>query len=153
MTKEMNIYCKINKVRTDFTELKIKKSGENKFQGFKYLELKDFIPDVMKLNEKHGLISLISIAPKSNPNRATMEVINADNPEEKVIFETLLPIVGAPDKDGIFPPTNQVIQSIGAMETYMRRYLYMLYLEIAVDDEIDNKNIKTNKPRPKRGSK
>lgn len=147
--KEDNIYCKINKVRTDFTELKIKKSGENKFQGFKYLELKDFIPDVMKLNQKHRLISLISIAPKSNPNRATMEVINVDNPEEKVIFETLLPIVGAPDKDGLYPATNQVIQSIGAMETYMRRYLYMLYLEMAVDDEIDNKPIKT-KARPKK---
>ena len=37
----------------------------------------------MKLNEKHGLISLINIAPKSNPNRATMEVINIDNPDNR----------------------------------------------------------------------
>ena len=45
----MNIYEKIQLVKEEILESNLKKSGENKFAGFKYYELADFLPTIIKL--------------------------------------------------------------------------------------------------------
>lgn len=42
MLRNMNIYQKIQAVKKELSERELKKSGENKFSGFKYYELGDF---------------------------------------------------------------------------------------------------------------
>jgi hypothetical protein len=59
-----------------------------------------------------------------------MDIINADNPEEKVTFSA--PIVMLSENKG----TNAV-QAFGATMTYYRRYLYMLALDICEADTFD----------------
>lgn len=137
-----NIYSKIMKVRKEFKNSQIKKSGKNEFQNFSYLELSDFIPTAIDLCESVGLYIHTNIGTITNKEYATMTVVNVDNAEEKVVYSLELPCIS---KEGAF---NNKIQDIGKMETYIRRYLYMLFLDIAVADSVDSED-----NRPKRSSR
>lgn len=137
-----NIYSKIMKVRKEFKNSQIKKSGKNEFQNFSYLELSDFIPTAIDLCESVGLYTHTNIGTITNKEYATMTVVNVDNTEEKVVYSLELPCIS---KEGAF---NNKIQDIGKMETYIRRYLYMLFLDIAVADSVDSED-----NRPKRSSR
>lgn len=137
-----NVYTKIMKVRKEFKNSQIKKSGKNEFQNFSYLELSDFIPTAIDLCESVGLYTHTNIGTITNKEYATMTVVNVDNPEEKVVYSLELPCIS---KEGAF---NNKIQDIGKMETYIRRYLYMLFLDIAVADSVDSED-----NRPKRSSR
>ena len=122
---KLNVYQKLQAARVELQKLNIKKSGENKYSGFKYFELKDFIPPLNDIFYKVGLASNFSIA----DNMANLYIINADKPEETILFTS--PIAEAPLK-GCTP-----IQSVGAVHTYMKRYLYLNALEITEDDILD----------------
>ena len=137
-----NLYSKIMKVRKEFKNVEIKKSGKNEFQNFSYLELSDFVPTAIDLCENIGLYTHINIGSITNKEYATMTVINTENTEEKVVYSLELPCIS---KEGAF---NNKIQDIGKMETYIRRYLYMLFLDIAVADAVDSED-----NRPKRASR
>ena len=137
-----NLYSKIMKVRKEFKNVEIKKSGKNEFQNFSYLELSDFVPTAIDLCESIGLYTHINIGSITNKEYATMTVINTENTEEKVVYSLELPCIS---KEGAF---NNKIQDIGKMETYIRRYLYMLFLDIAVADTVDSED-----NRPKRASR
>ncbi len=67
---------------------------------------------------------------------ATMNIINTDNPEESVPFvapfNQIAPIVSNAGKQA----TNEM-QALGSSITYMRRYLYMIALDICESDSID----------------
>lgn len=145
----MNIYEKISNLRVDFKNSKIIKSGENKFQGFKYLELSDFLPVVMDLNKKYGLYTHINIV----GGLATLDVVDIDDPESVISFNLSVPEVNKVQVNdegiNIPAPFNGMVQDTGKLETYIRRYLYMLYCEIAVADEIDN-NVGSKKPKSSR---
>lgn len=43
----MNIYKKLQKCRVDLQNSNLKKSGNNKFAGYSYFELGDFLPKSM----------------------------------------------------------------------------------------------------------
>lgn len=120
-----NVYQKLQSARVELQKLNIKKSGENKYSGFKYFELKDFIPPLNEILLSNGLSTNFSII----DNQANLFVINCDNPEENILFTS--PIAEAPLK-GCTP-----IQSVGAVHTYMKRYLYLNALEITEDDILD----------------
>ncbi len=137
-----NIYSKIMKIRKEFSDSTIKKSGKNEFQNFTYLELSDFVPIAIKLCEENGVYTHINVGTITNEKYATMTVVNVDNVEEKVVYSLELPCIS---KEGAF---NNKIQDIGKMETYIRRYLYMLFLDIAVADSVDSED-----NRPKRQSR
>ena len=47
--KEKNIYEKLQECRVELQKMNLKKTGENKFAGFKYYELADFLPTVNEL--------------------------------------------------------------------------------------------------------
>lgn len=135
-----NIFKKLNNLRKDFKDSEISKSGENKFQGFKYLELSDFMPTIIELNNKYGLCTHINIIDEL----ATLEAVNVDKVDEVITFSLSIPTINnyLVNDDGINVPVsfNNKVQDTGKLETYIRRYLYMLYCEIAVDDEIDSKD-------------
>ena len=44
--KQLNLYQKLQKVRVELQNSKLKKSGKNTFSKYEYFELGDFLPKV-----------------------------------------------------------------------------------------------------------
>lgn len=130
----MNIYEKIQQVRVELQNLGLNKSGKNKFAGYTYFELSDFLPAINQLCKDHKLMTHISFTKEE----ATLTIINAEAPEEKVTYTS--PMYEAVLK-GAHP-----IQNAGAVITYQRRYLMMLAFEIVECDALDSTQGK-NAPR------
>lgn len=132
-TKTMNVYQKLLKARATFLKSDVTKSGKNMQLAFKYFELDDIVPIATKIFEEIGLISLVSF----EGDKAVMSILNTENPDETVSFTApfapLEPIVSNTGKKA----TNEM-QALGSSITYMRRYLYMIALDICEPDEIDN---------------
>ena len=132
-TKTPNVYQKLLKARAMFLASNTQKSGKNMQLAFKYFELDDIVPVATKIFEEVGLISLVSF----EGDKAEMKILNTDTPEEiasfTAPFATLEPIVSNTGKKA----TNEM-QALGSSITYMRRYLYMIALDICEPDEIDS---------------
>ena len=107
---EKNIYTKLMEVRVNFHKLELKKSGLNKFAGFKYYELGDFLVPATKLLQEANLCPMISF----NNELATMTLINGDNPEEQIMFTS-------PMRDLELKGTNAV-QNLGGVQTYLNHF-------------------------------
>ncbi|BBM37657.1 hypothetical protein JCM16775_0347 [Leptotrichia hofstadii] len=60
----MNIYEKLQKARVELQSLGLKMGGHNKFSGFKYFELKDFLPKVNEIFENLKLFSKFDLLEK-----------------------------------------------------------------------------------------
>lgn len=128
----MNVYQKLLKARAMFLSSNAQKSGKNFNLSFKYFELDDIVPIATKIFDEVGLISLVSF----EETRALMHILNTDNPEESIVFSApfkpLEPIVSNAGKE----VTNEM-QALGSSITYMRRYLYMIALDICEPDNIE----------------
>lgn len=122
----MNVYEKLQKCRVELQNTELKKSGNNKFAGYKYFELGDFLPTINRLCMENKLLTVTTFTNEL----ATLEVINAEAPEEKVIFTS-------PQGQAQLKGCHE-IQNIGAVETYQRRYLMMLAFEIVESDVLDS---------------
>lgn len=128
----MNIYQKLLKARAMFLEADVKKTGKNMHLSFKYFELEDIVPTATRIFEEVGIVPLVNFT----ADTATMTIVNTDNPEETVTFVSpfnqIAPIVSNAGKQA----TNEMM-ALGSSITYMRRYLYMIALDICESDGID----------------
>jgi hypothetical protein len=132
----MNVYQKLNEARTRLHQAKLKKSGYNKFAGYSYFELSDFLVPALQIFNEIGLCSTISF----DRDYASMKIINVDKPEEVIVFTS--PMSDANLK-GCHP-----VQNLGAVETYTRRYLWVTALEIVEHDALDaSEPIKEERPK------
>ena len=124
----LNVYGKLAVARGKFLDAPVKKSGVNRYAEFKYFELEDIVPVATKLFNEIGLLIVESITYE----KVSATVINIDNPEETIVFET-------PAKDPHVENGTKMseIQGLGAYVTYQRRYLHMLVLDIVEADPID----------------
>jgi hypothetical protein len=122
----MNVYQKLNAARDKFHSQELKKSGHNKFAGYQYFELGDFVVPALAIFKEVGLTSVISFG----ADQAVMKIINTDKPEETI--EITSPMSEANLK-GCHP-----VQNLGAVQTYTRRYLWVAALEIVEHDAIDS---------------
>jgi hypothetical protein len=147
--KPMNILQKLAQARLRFLNEHIKKSGKNMKLEFTYFELKDIVPSATKIFADLGIASLVNF----DSEEAKMELYNADNPEESPVIFTIpykeAPVIVSNAGKEVTNP----LQALGATITYLRRYLYMLALDIVEDDETDanlgseTKEIKDEKPK------
>ncbi len=124
-TTKMNIFNKLQSVRVELSKMNLKRSALNKFSGFSYFELGDFISQVNDLCLKYGLFTYEDITIEFG----RITAVNIDNPEE--IFTLTIPLAEVEVK------SMPIIQARGALLTYARRYLYMLLFEIAESDTLD----------------
>lgn len=122
----MNVFEKLQMARIQLQSKKLNKSGHNKFAGYKYFELGDFLPEINKIFAELKLFSAVSFG----KDMAELRITNAEKPDEVVIFTS--PMADANLK-GCHP-----IQNLGAVETYTRRYLYVSALEIVEHDALDS---------------
>lgn len=130
---KLNVYQKLIKARQMFLQSDIQKTGKNMHLSFKYFELEDIVPTVISIFSEIGLLSVISF----DDSIAKMTIINTDNVEENVDFTApftpLQPIISNTGKQA----TNEM-QALGSSITYMRRYLYMIAMDIVESDSIDS---------------
>lgn len=128
----LNVYQKLLAARAKFLESDVQKTGKNMHLSFKYFELDDIVPTATRIFSEVGLIPIVNFT----SDVATMTVVNTDNPEEVIPFvapfNQIAPIVSNAGKQA----TNEM-QALGSSITYMRRYLYMIALDICESDSFD----------------
>ena len=122
----MNTYQKLNIARNKFHQQKLKKSGLNKFAGYSYFELSDFLIPALDIFNDVGLNATISFT----KDYAEMRIVNVDNPDEFPI------IITSPMGSAALKGCHEV-QNIGAVETYQTRYLFVQALCIVEHDILD----------------
>ena len=121
---EYQVYAKLQKARMMLQAAPLKKSGHNKFAGYQYFELGDFLPTINQIFHELGLCSVVSF----DKDLATLRIIDTSN-GGSITFTS--PMAEANLK-GCHP-----IQNMGATQTYSRRYLYVSALEIVEHDALD----------------
>lgn len=122
----MNVYQKLNVARKKFHSIELKKSGHNKFAGYKYFELGDFIIPALDIFKEVGLTGIISFGKET----ADMRIVNNEKPEEVILIES-------PMSSAALKGCHEV-QNLGAVQTYLRRYLWVAALEIVEHDALDS---------------
>jgi hypothetical protein len=120
----MSVYKKLQQARLVLQNTKLSKSGKNKFAGYEYFELSDFLPQVTNIFNEIGLCGVVSFT----PDTAYLTVHDTDG-DGFVTFTS--PLVMAENAKG------QAIQSLGSTHTYFRRYLWLMCMEITENDVVD----------------
>lgn len=120
----MNVYKKLQAARTKLHKTPLGKSGKNSFAKFNYFELGDFIPEVTSIFNDIGLCGIVNFG----MNEATLTIHDTDA-DGQITFTT--PLVHA-NMDRV-----QAIQNLGATHTYIRRYLWLMAMEIVENDVVD----------------
>jgi len=121
----MSVYRKLQATRLELVNSGIKKTGHNSYGGWNYYELGDFIPTVHKLFDAVGLCGVVTFG-----EMATLTIYDTEFTDQKIEFAT--PIVYAEAAKG------QPIQMLGSTHTYLRRYLWLLAMELVEADAVDS---------------
>lgn len=121
----MSVYRKLNEARQKFHAIKLEKTGHNKFSGYYYFTLADFLVPALKVFNDVGLCAVVSF----DADRAQMTIRDIDKPEDFILIQSPM---GSAELKGC-----HVVQNIGAVETYQRRYLWCAALEIVEHDALD----------------
>lgn len=132
----MSVHKKLQQARVKLHNTKLNKSGENKFAKFHYFELGDFIPQVTSIFNELGLCGVVSFS----QDTAYLTVYNVDEKDDFITFTS--PMVYA-SMDRV-----QAIQNLGSTHTYMRRYLWLMCMEIVENDAVDAVEPVTPKKAP-----
>jgi hypothetical protein len=120
----MSVYKKLQKARAMLLSTDIKKSGMNKFAGFQYFELADVLPAITKIFDEVGLCGVVRFV----NDTATLTVYDS---EDASFIEFTSPLVYADMSK------SQAIQNLGSTHTYLRRYLWLMAMEIVEHDAVD----------------
>jgi hypothetical protein len=120
----MSVYKKLNNARLELQNTKLSKSGHNKFAGYKYFELGDFLPTINNIFSKAGLCGVVSFT----SDLATLTITDIDDNSQIVITSPM----GSAALKGCHE-----VQNVGAVETYQRRYLWVVAMEIVEHDVLD----------------
>jgi hypothetical protein len=117
-----NVYTKLMEARLRLHSIDLKKSGHNKFAGYKYFELGDFLPTVQNIFSQLGLCGVVSY------DTELAKLTITDGTDSIVITSPM----GSAALKGCHE-----VQNIGAVETYQRRYLWVTAMEIVEHDVLD----------------
>jgi len=118
------VYQKLQTARVKLQGVKLEKSGHNKFAGYRYFELADFLPTVNSIFFELGLAHTLEFS----DTMATMYVIDTENGGHA---KFTCPMANAELK-GCHP-----VQNLGASITYITRYLLVMALAICEHDALD----------------
>jgi len=121
----MSVHKKLMAARVELQSIQMKKSGQNKFAGYSYFELADFIPHVQTIFNELGLCGVVSF----DSTYASLTITDVENGTVIVVTS---PMAEANLK-GAHP-----IQNLGAVLSYQRRYLWMAAMELVEGDAIDS---------------
>ncbi len=131
----MSVYKKLQEARVRLHNTKLNKSGKNSYAKFNYFELGDFIPQVTAIFNELGLCGVVSFT----QDTAYLTVYNVDGEKDDFVTFTSPLVYASMDK-------TQPIQNLGSTHTYMRRYLWLMCMEIVENDLVDASEPKAHEP-------
>lgn len=120
----MSVHKKLMEARLRLQAAELKKTGHNKFAGYYYFELGDFLPTAQQIFAELGLCGVVSFT----ADVATLTITDTDGGGVIVITSPM----GSAALKGCHE-----VQNIGAVETYQRRYLWVSAFEIVEHDALD----------------
>lgn len=120
----MSVYGKLQKARIMLQGTKLTKSGKNKFAGYEYFELADFLPTVQKICNDVGLCGVVSFTEH-------MAYLQLNDIEDGTSIMFSSPMSSAALKG------CHDVQNLGAVISYLRRYLWVNAFEIVEHDALD----------------
>jgi len=120
----MSVYKKLQEARILLQNTKLNKSGKNKFAGYEYFELSDFLPAIQKICNDIGLCGVVSF----NHEMAFLQINDVED-GTSIMFTS--PMSSAALKG------CHDVQNLGAVQSYLRRYLWVNCFEICEHDALD----------------
>ena len=120
----MSVYKKLQQARMLLQGTKLSKSGKNKFAGYEYFELGDFLPAIQKICHDVGLCGVVSFTEH-------MAYLRINDVEDGTSIMFSSPMASAALKG------CHDVQNLGAVQTYLRRYLWTNAFEIVEHDALD----------------
>jgi len=121
----MSVHQKLMQARIALQGKKLSKSGKNKFAGYNYFELGDFLPTVQEIFLKLGICGVVSYGTE----QAVLTIYDCDKPDDKIL-------ISSPMSSAALKGAHE-IQNLGAVQTYLRRYLWVTAMEIVEHDALD----------------
>ena len=128
----MNVYEKLIQARLMFQNENVKKSGQNKYAGYTYFELNDILPICNKICNEIKAVCVLNFT----ETVATLQFIDCEKTDDVITFTS-------PMSEATLKGCHKV-QNLGAVETYIKRYLYQNCFEIAENDALDSQSINQN---------
>jgi hypothetical protein len=120
----MSVHKKLMDARLKLQGMELKKSGHNKFAGYHYFELGDFLPAIQTIFAELGLCGIVSY-------EADVAKLCITDTEDGTVV-----VITSPMSTAALKGCHEV-QNLGAVQTYIRRYLWVTALEIVEHDAID----------------
>ena len=120
-----NVLNKLQQARMKLAGTVMRKSGHNKFAGYSYFELGDFITPVQAIFSEIGLCGVVSFGIEV----ATLTITDLESGEQVQIT--------SPMSSAALKGCHEV-QNLGAVQTYIRRYLWVAAMEIVEHDALDS---------------
>ena len=120
----MSVHAKLMQARINLQGMKLTKSGHNKFAGYQYFELGDFLPSVQNIFHELGLCGVISY----EQELAALVITDIESGQSLEIH--------SPMSTAALKGCHEV-QNLGAVQTYIRRYLWVTAMEIVEHDALD----------------
>lgn len=139
----MNIYEKLADARVRFKGVGVKKSGKNEYTNKPYFELADITPHINVLGRELGFVCLVTFT------ETEARLVMRDTEKDESITFT------SPMSKASLKGCHEV-QNLGAVQTYIKRYLYQHTFEIIEEDVLDstvNPNTRTAPPATKPAQK
>ena len=133
-----NVYTKLNLCRLAFKNSKVKKSGKNTFAGYDYFELDDILNAIIPICNDNKCVTIVNFS----ADTATLNFIDCET-GNGIVFTSPMStasLKGCHD-----------VQNLGAVESYIKRYLYQNCFEIAEPDQCD-RTMNPNEKQPKKAS-
>lgn len=130
------VYKKLQQARLKLQAMPLTKSGKNKFAGYEYFELSDFMPAIQTICGELGLCGVVSF----NHEYATLTIYDTDG-EGFINF-------GSPMSTAALKGCHEV-QNLGAVQSYLRRYLWVNAFEIVEHDALDSTTGSIEPVKPK----
>lgn len=129
------VHDKIQEAKDCFEDIMV--SGYNSFQDYAYADSGDLFPLVRDVCKKFDLVTWVTWS-------HTEAILHVKYKGDNSIATDTIPL---PEISNTNP--RKFMQDVGAVRTYARRYLYISIFEIAIPDEIDNKDQRKYKNKPK----
>lgn len=120
----LGVLKKLSQARRALRSRTLKKSGQNKFAGYSYFELADFLHPTLEIFDELGLVGVVSF----NKEEAKLDIFDTESGGVVTIT--------SPFGSAALKGCHEV-QNIGAVETYQRRYLWVTAMEIVEHDALD----------------
>ena len=119
------VLIKLNDARAQFHSRQLRKTGRNEFAGYDYFELSDFLAPALEIFGGLKLSGIVSFGAEL----ATMTLTDLEDGSQFCIT--------SPMSTAKLKACHEV-QNLGAVQTYLRRYLWVAALEIVEHDALNS---------------